>query len=110
EVQHFPEIIDLGAALDEQTGAFVETAAALANLDLLITADTSVAHVAGALGVPVWMALCNVPDWRWRLSGETTVWYPSMRLFRQTSPGDWTAVVDRLVESLSALAVSRARA
>jgi len=100
QVQQFPEIIDLGRVLDETTGAFVETAAVLKCLDLLITADTSVAHVAGALGVPVWVGLCNVPDWRWQLTGEKTVWYPTMRLFRQSSPGAWTDVIDRIADAL----------
>ena len=60
-------------------------------LDLVITSDTAVAHLAGALGKPVWVLLHHDPDWRW--SGEkTTPWYPSARLFRQISPGDWTAV------------------
>src|SRR5260221_13522179 len=58
-------IVDLGHELDERTGAFVETAAVLKNLDLLIACDTAVGHVAGALGVPTWLALNNVPDWRW---------------------------------------------
>jgi tetratricopeptide (TPR) repeat protein len=103
ELQNFPDIIDLGRQLDETTGAFVETAAVLKNLDLLITCDTAIAHVAGALGVPVWVALCHVPDWRWGLTSETTAWYPTMRLFRQTSPRDWSGVFDRIGAALLAL-------
>jgi FkbM family methyltransferase len=94
------DVVDLGRRVDEATGAFVETAAALKNLDLLITTDTSVAHVAGALGVPVWVAVCNVADWRWLNTGDTTVWSPSMRLFRQTSPGDWADVFERIAAAL----------
>ena len=94
------EIFDLGRRVDENTGAFVETAAVLKNLDLLITTDTSVAHVAGALGVPVWVAVHNVADWRWLNRGETTVWYPSMRLFRQSSPGDWAGVFQRMAAAI----------
>src|SRR5262249_59390138 len=96
EVSTLPGVIDLGQTLDETTGAFIETAAILKNLDLLITCDTAIAHVAGALGVPVWVALCRVPDWRWGLKGETTVWYPTMRLFRQPTPGDWASTFDKI--------------
>ena len=72
---------------------FADTAAAVLNLDLIITVDTSVAHLAGALGKPVWMLLPNVSDWRWMTGREDTPWYPSMRLFRQTHPGDWQSVL-----------------
>jgi FkbM family methyltransferase len=94
------EVIDLGTQLDEGTGAFVETAAVLKNLDLLITCDTAIAHVAGALGVPVWLALCNVPDWRWLLDTDRSAWYPTMRLFRQKSPGDWNGVLEEIAAAL----------
>jgi FkbM family methyltransferase len=94
------EAIDLGSGLDENMGAFVETAAVLKNLDLLITCDTAIAHVAGALGVPVWVALCNVPDWRWLDSGETTAWYPKMRLFRQSEQGNWAEVMEKIAKEL----------
>jgi tetratricopeptide (TPR) repeat protein len=100
EVSTLAGVVDLGRQLDETTGAFVETAAVLKNLDLLITCDTAIAHLAGALGVPVWVALCNMPDWRWGMSGESTVWYPTMRLFRQTAGGDWTDVMERIAETL----------
>jgi FkbM family methyltransferase len=94
------DIVDLGKRVDETTGAFIETAAVLKNLDLLITADTSVAHVAGALGVPVWLAVSNVADWRWLNTGETTVWYPSMRIFRQSTQGGWAGVFERIAAAL----------
>jgi Tetratricopeptide repeat len=103
EVNSLPSIVDLGQQLDETTGAFVETSAVLNNLDLLITCDTAIAHVAGALGVRVWLALAHVPDWRWQLAGETTVWYPTMRLFRQRAPGDWRGVIKRMANALAAL-------
>ena len=64
-------------------GAFMDTAAIMMNLDLVITSDTSVAHLAGALGVPVWVVLPFVPDWRWLLDRSDSPWYPTMRLFRQ---------------------------
>jgi FkbM family methyltransferase len=94
------EVHTLGEDFDSSGGAFLDTAAVMQCLDLVITADTSVAHVAGALGVPVWVALAYVPDWRWTLSGERTPWYPSMRLFRQTRLSDWQPVIQQMVEAL----------
>ena len=87
----FP-IIDLGDRLDETSGAYFDTPAAMLSLDLVITPDSSLAHAAGALGVPVWLALPYVPEFRWLLDREDSPWYPTMRLFRQTSPGDWPGV------------------
>lgn len=81
----------MDAALD-----FQDTAAILVNCDLVITTDTCMAHLAGGLGVPTWLLLQRVPDWRWGLESETTFWYPSMRLFRQRHPGDWVEVIQRL--------------
>ena len=72
---------------------FIDTAAILANCDLLISADSGVVHLAGALGIPTWVALCFVPEWRWALKGKRTPWYPSVRLFRQPKHGDWQTVV-----------------
>ncbi|MGH8510882.1 MAG: TIGR03032 family protein, partial [Gammaproteobacteria bacterium] len=87
----------------EATGKdFGDTALWLDQLDLLISVDTSVAHLAGALGTPVWLLLCRVPDWRWGLEGETTPWYPGMRLFRQTRRGDWAGVMARVMPELVA--------
>jgi FkbM family methyltransferase len=94
------EVVDLGSSLDEGTGAFVETAAVLKNLDLLITCDTAIAHVAGALGVPVWLLLGYVPDWRWGRSGSSTVWYPTMELFRQKAVGEWGGVLEEVAQAL----------
>ena len=85
---------------------FADTAALMAELDLIITVDTSVAHLAGALGRPVWMLLPYVPDWRWGLEKEDTPWYPSMRLFRQPRMGDWDSVIRRVAEELRALQTS----
>jgi tetratricopeptide (TPR) repeat protein len=81
-----------------------ETAAAVENLDLVITVDSSVAHLAGALGRPVWTLLPFAPDWRWMLHREDTPWYSSMRLFRQPVPGEWAAVVQEVRRNLEALA------
>lgn len=94
------EIVPLGARLDEAAGAFMDTAAVLGNLDLLITTDTAIAHIAGALGVPTWLALSYVPDWRWLLEREDSPWYPSIRLFRQPAVGDWAGVVQRMCDEL----------
>ena len=82
---------------------FADTAAAIANLDLVISVDTSVAHLAGAMNKPVWTLLPFMPDWRWMLDRTDTPWYPSMRLFRQTEPKDWQTVIERVKTELSAL-------
>jgi hypothetical protein len=86
--------------IDEAHGAFMDTAAIMMNLDLVITSDTSVAHLAGALGVPVWVALPFVPDWRWLLDRSDSPWYPTMRLFRQKSLGDWAGVFEDIRKEL----------
>jgi uncharacterized protein (TIGR03032 family) len=80
---------------------FGDTALLLDQLDLVITVDTAVAHLAGALGKPVWVLLPAVPDWRWGLAGEQTPWYPTLRLFRQTRAGDWAAVMQRVAQELA---------
>jgi tetratricopeptide (TPR) repeat protein len=97
--ERFP-VLTLGNRLDEGCGAFMETAAVMKNLDLVISADTAVPHLAGALGCPVWIALPLVPDWRWLLERVDTQWYPTMRLFRQTQYGNWGDVFDRIAEEL----------
>ncbi|MBF0613633.1 MAG: tetratricopeptide repeat protein [Magnetococcales bacterium] len=84
------------ADLAPQMSDFAETAAMVAALDLVITVDTSLAHLAGALQRPVWLLLPHVPDWRWLLDGEHSPWYPSMRLFRQTRTGGWPELFERV--------------
>ena len=84
---------------------FVDTAAVMMNLDLVVTCDTAAAHLAGALGVPVWLALPSLPDPRWLLDREDSPWYPTMRLFRQSRRGDWDNVFERIAAHL--LACSR---
>jgi tetratricopeptide (TPR) repeat protein len=103
----FP-VLDFGSRLDDVAGPFMDTAAIIKSLDLVICSDTAVAHLAGALAVPVWVALPLVPDWRWLLEGEDCPWYPTMRLFRQTRHGDWESVFDRIAEELQALVASLA--
>ncbi len=80
-----------------------ETGAILMGLDLLITADTALAHLAGALGVPVWVVLQSAPDWRWLTERSDSPWYPTMRLFRQRALGDWSEVFERVAVELAAL-------
>jgi hypothetical protein len=96
------EIVDFGPALDTQ-GAFLDTAAIMKSLDLVISSDTAVAHLAGALGVPTWIALPLFPDWRWFLDRDDSPWYPTMRLFRQTQLGRWSDVFERMAAELQAL-------
>ncbi|MBI5162454.1 MAG: glycosyltransferase family protein [Magnetospirillum sp.] len=84
-------------------GSFADTAALMAELDLIVTIDSAPAHLAGALGRPVWMLLRTVSDWRWLDQGETCVWYPGMRLFRQSDPDDYATPARRLAEALRAL-------
>ena len=92
-----PGEFDIGA------DAFVDTAAIMMNLDLVVTSDTSIAHLAGALGRPVWVALKHVPDWRWMMQRRDSAWYPSMRLFRQPSRGDWDSVMSEMAAELERL-------
>jgi Flp pilus assembly protein TadD len=80
---------------------FSETAGLIANLDLVITIDTVVAHLAGAMGKPVWVLLPHAPNWRWMLNRADSPWYPTMRLFRQESPGDWQRPVRQIVQELN---------
>ena len=84
----------------EQVADFADTAAILSQLDMVITTDTAVAHLAGALGKPVWLLLGFVPAWRWLLDRDDSPWYPTMRLFRQSQPGAWDDVVQRVCREL----------
>lgn len=92
-----PHFVDL----NEEIGDFADTAAVMANLDLIVTSCTGPAHLAGALGRPTWTVIPFSPDWRWLEKREDTPWYPTMRLFRQDRRGDWTTVMQRLAAALS---------
>jgi tetratricopeptide (TPR) repeat protein len=94
----------LGEEFDAGPQAFLDSAAVMAHLDLIITCDTALAHLAGALGRPTWIAIKRVPDWRWLLDRADCPWYPSVRLFRQTQRGDWGAVFDTMQAELASLA------
>jgi tetratricopeptide (TPR) repeat protein len=95
----FP-IETLGDDFDAGPHAFVDAAAAMAHLDLVVTVDTSIGHLAGALGRPVWVALKQVPEWRWLLERNDSPWYPTMRLFRQEKRGEWRPVFERIAREL----------
>jgi ADP-heptose:LPS heptosyltransferase len=105
-----------GACLPEQSPLqipaspiedFADLAAAIAGMDLVITVDHVIAHLAGALGKPTWILLPFAPDWRWMLDREDTPWYPTAQLFRQQHPGDWHGVFKRVAWSLRAWVESR---
>ena len=92
---------------DQGPDAFLDTAAIMKNCDLVITADTAPAHLAGALGVPAWVALKYVPDWRWFLERADCPWYPSLRLFRQPATNDWASVFAVMKAQLTECLTSR---
>lgn len=98
-----PHFIDFGGDIVD----FGDSAAIMANLDLMITSCSAPAHLAGALGVPTWLLLSYAPDWRWLLGRRDTPWYPSMRLFRQPSRGDWASVAAEAVDELRRLTAGR---
>ena len=93
-------VVDLGQDVDAANGPFMDTAAILQNLDLVISSDTVLVHLAGALGVPVWMPTSFVPDWRWLLDRNDSPWYPSLRLFRQRERLNWDPVFEEIAHCL----------
>ncbi len=93
--------IPLALEVGSRIADWEDTAAIISRLDLVITVDTAVAHLAGALGKSVWTLLPYSPDWRWGIAGATTAWYPSMRLFRQARAGDWDSVIDGVLAELA---------
>lgn len=96
-----------GAEFDPPGSPFLDTAAVMAVCDLVITSDTAVAHLAGALGVPCWVILKHAPDWRWLRDRDESPWYPTMRLFRQRTRGDWPGTFARIAEALQAVLAAR---
>ena len=100
-----PQVVveSLGDEFDAGDHAFLDAAAAMQSLDLVITSDTAIAHLAGALGRPVWVGLQFVPDWRWQLDRSDSPWYPTMRLFRQSTHGNWQSVFAAMEGALRAV-------
>jgi hypothetical protein len=98
-------VVDLGDI--DRDGAFMDTAAIMEALDLVITIDTSIAHLAGGLGRPVWMVVPYWADWRWMIDRTDSPWYPTMRIFRQPQPGEWEPVFAELASALSKRSASR---
>ncbi|HEY2158611.1 MAG TPA: DUF6165 family protein, partial [Isosphaeraceae bacterium] len=99
-------VVDLGDELDAGPAAFLDTAAIMVCLDLVVSADTSTVHLAGALGVPTWLPLSTAADWRWLEGRDDSPWYPSVRLFRQERPRVWGPVFDRMAAALAAHVVA----
>jgi Flp pilus assembly protein TadD len=104
----FP-IVELPGSVDGAEGErdFLDTAAVASQLDLIIMPDTAVSHLAGSLGLPCWLALSYVADWRWLKERDDSPWYPTMRLFRQSKPGDWEGVFQRMAEALGRQLMAR---
>ncbi|MBV9630013.1 MAG: tetratricopeptide repeat protein [Xanthobacteraceae bacterium] len=100
EVAFADRIETLGAHFDEDGGAFADTAAAMMSLDLVVCPNTAISHLAGALGRDVFLALPRAGDWRWLLGRDDTPWYPTMRLFRQTTSGDWSDVIAHMAQAI----------
>jgi tetratricopeptide (TPR) repeat protein len=96
------QILETGLLVHDLAPDLSAAAAAMAELDLVITVDTALAHLAGALGRPFWLLLSHSPDWRWLLDRDESPWYPTARLFRQPAPGDWAPVVDQVRDQLHA--------
>lgn len=90
-------LLNIGAEIAD----FIDTMAVIEALDIVVTVDTAVAHLAGAMGKPVWIMLPYAPDWRWLLGRHDSPWYPTARLFRQSRAGDWSGVTSRIAEALA---------
>jgi tetratricopeptide (TPR) repeat protein len=97
------DVADLADDPSTPAAALMDTAAIISNLDLVMTCDTATAHLAGALGIPVWVALPSTPDWRWLIGRDDSPWYPTMRLFRQSRLGHWQDVFERIAAELQSM-------
>jgi ADP-heptose:LPS heptosyltransferase len=106
-IQQLGDVPAVHAFADMDAGAdgFLDSAAIIANCDLVITSDTAIAHLAGAMGAPTWTALKHVPDWRWLTARTDSPWYPAMRLYRQARLDDWAETFGRIAGGLRALVV-----
>jgi ADP-heptose:LPS heptosyltransferase len=100
ESPHAASVEDIAARLDAGADRFIESAAAIMHLDLVITVDTAIAHLAGALGRPVWLLLSPNAEWRWFRDTEDSPWYPTMRLFRRRTSETWSALLERVSRQL----------
>jgi hypothetical protein len=103
QLESLPEgmaVEDLGRPISDNPDGMAEIAAVMAGLDLIVTSDTGIAHLAGALGRPAWVALHHDPDWRWLRDRADSPWYPTIHLFRQQKPGDWPAVFAEMAGAL----------
>ncbi|MCL4229607.1 tetratricopeptide repeat protein [Candidatus Dependentiae bacterium] len=103
EINDLFELHTFDDSFDVKHGRFMDTAAVMKHLDLVITVDTATCHLAGGLGVPVWLMLPNPPDWRWMLERSDTPWYPTMQLFRQPESGDWESVINEITLMITQL-------
>lgn len=105
QIDHLPDtpIETLGPEFDCGEDGFIDAAAVITSLDLVVTCDTGLAHLSGALDKPTWIALLETPEWRWQRQSTTSCWYPSVRLFRQPRPDDWDSVFRAMAKTLATL-------
>jgi ADP-heptose:LPS heptosyltransferase len=107
QVPFASKVLELTDPLVMGSAEMMDTVALMSALDLVVTTDTLTAHLAGALGIPVWVVLSASPDWRWLTEREDSPWYPTMRLFRQRAGGGWSEVYERVARELTALSTAR---
>jgi hypothetical protein len=107
QVPFASKVLELTDPLELGSAEMMDTVALMSALDLVVTTDTLTAHLAGALGIPVWVVLSASPDWRWLTEREDSPWYPTMRLFRQRAGGGWSEVYERVARELTALSKAR---
>src|SRR5262249_44022598 len=99
-------LVDFGDQLDGDSGPFMDTAALMTLLDVMVTIDSAPVHLAGALGVPVWLVRSSVPEWRWLAGRQDSPWYPTLRIFEQEELNNWDFVFQRMALALAELAAS----